>query len=292
MTKEKRIGILWLLVAYVFAFLVATYVYGMLEFYEIWKLLIANIAATTVIYFFSYAFDNASFYDPYWSVQPIVIGGYWIGQEEIDVNIARQAVVFLIILVWGIRLTANFLRGWHSLKHEDWRYIRLKEQSGKWFPLVSYFGIMMFPTLLVYVGCIPLVEILQKSSMPFGIWDFLGTAIGIVGISFQWISDNQLFKFIKTRKDHSEIIHTGLWRYSRHPNYFGEICIWTSFAIFSIGAVGDLEWYNSIGMVSVILLFNFISIPLQEKRLAERKPHYKKEQAIRSKIMPWKPKGE
>ena len=110
-------------------------------------------------------------------------------------------------------------------------------------------------------------------------------------LSFQWIADNQLFKFVKNRKDHSEIMNTGLWKYSRHPNYFGEICIWISLAVFSIGAVGDLEWYNSLGMIGMVLLFNFISIPIQEKQLVLRKPHYVNEQAIRSKIFPWKPKG-
>lgn len=290
MTKEKKTGIVWQFVAYTFAILVAAKAYEHFEFDEVWMLLIANVVATSVIYFFSYAFKNASFYDPYWSLQPIVIGVYLISQEQADVNITRQTIVFLIILVWGIRLTVNFLRGWPNIEHEDWRYIRLREQSGKYFPLVSYFGIMMFPTLLVYAGCIPLFDILQRSSLPFGIWDIIGTIIGITGICFQWIADNQLFKFVKNRKDHSEIMNMGLWKYSRHPNYFGEICIWTSLAIFSIGAVGDLEWYNALGMIGMILLFNFISIPMQEKQLVKRKPHYTQEQAIRSKIFPWIPK--
>ena len=85
-------------------------------------------------------------------------------------------------------------------------------------------------------------------------------------------------------------MNTGLWKYSRHPNYFGEICIWTSLTVFSIGAVGDVEWYNVLGMIVIILLFNFISIPMQEVQLVKRKPNYIYEQAIRSKIFPWKPK--
>ena len=290
MTKEKIRGVSWQITAYIFAYLVATIVFRQFELEEVWKLLIANVAATAVIFFFAFAFKNSSFYDPYWSVQPIVLALYLIVHEQFDVNIARQTVAFLIILTWGLRLTLNFLRTWSNVYHEDWRYTRLREQTGKWFPLVNFFGIMLFPTILVYMGCIPLFDVLKESSAPFGIWDIIATIVGITGILFELVADNQLHRFIKTREDHSKIINTGLWKYSRHPNYFGEILFWVSLSLFSIGAVDDLEWYNSIGMISMILLFNFISIPMQEKRLIERKPHYKREQEIRSKIIPLPPK--
>jgi steroid 5-alpha reductase family enzyme len=290
MTKEKITGIVWQFVAYAFALVIASRAYEHFCYEEIWLFLIANIAATSLIFFFSYAFENANFYIPYWSFQPVVVGAVLISQEQMYVNATRQGVVFLIILVWSIRLMFNFLRNWKSLEDEDWRYTKLEEQSGQWFLLVSYFGIMMLPTFLVYAGCIPLFDILKNSSVPFGIWDIIGAIIGIIGISFQWISDSQLFKFIKNRKDNSEIMNTGLWKYSRHPNYFGEICIWVSIAIFSIGATGDLEWYNALGMIGIILFFNFISIPMQEKQLVLSKPNYINEQVIRSKLFPWKPK--
>ena len=290
MTKEKITGIVWQFVAYAFALTIAIKAYDHFDFIDIWRLLIANIAAMSLIFFFSYAFNNASFYAPYWSLQPIVIGTYLISQEQFDVNTTRQSIVFLILLVWSIRLIVNFFRNWSNLEDEDWRYIRLREQSNQWFLLVSYFGIMLLPTLLVYAGCIPLFAILKESNMPFGIWDMIGIVIGIIGVSFQWIGDNQLFKFKKNRTDNSETINTGLWKYSRHPNYFGEICIWISLAIFSIGATGDLEWYNGLGMIGMILFFNLISIPMQEKRLQLDKPDYMNEQAIRSKLFPWKPK--
>lgn len=291
MTKEKITGIIWQFVAYTFALTIAIRAYGHFELTEILRLLLVNVVATSVVFFFSYAFENASFYIPYWSLQPVIIGTYFISQEQADINTIRQSVVFLIILIWSIRLMFNFFRRWNNLEDEDWRYTRVKEQSGQWFLLVSYFGIMMVPTFLVYAGCIPLFDILKNSSIPFGIWDTIGTIIGITGILVQWIADNQLFHFIKKRENRSEILNTGLWKYSRHPNYFGEICIWTSIAIFSVGAVGDLEWYNVLGVIGIILFFNFISIPMQEKQLVLHKPNYINEQDIRSKIIPWKTKS-
>ena len=290
--NEQLRGYIWQFVAYAFALMAVIYFYNEIdnEMALIWKLLISNVVATTVIFIFSYAFKNASFYDPYWSVQPIVIVTFLILEANDKGDMWRQLAVLLVVFAWGIRLTWNFLRSWTTIEHEDWRYVNFRETTGIWFPAVSYFGIMMFPTLLVYLGCLPLFDALIYAEIPFNIFD--GLAILFCGSAFilQFVADNQLRNFVKNRTDRSQILNTGLWKYSRHPNYFGEILFWIGIAAFGASAHGDIEWYHATGAISIILLFNFISIPMQEKQLVKRKPHYVEEQKIRSKLFLWRPK--
>ncbi len=215
-------SIVWQLVAYAFAILIAIYTYEHLpvKMDLALKILLSDIAATVIIFFFSYAFRNASIYDPYWSVQPIVIAIFLIIKEQAGVDVVRQLMVIGLILVWGLRLTWNFVRGWEGIIHEDWRYVQLRNISGFWFPLVSFFGIMLMPTLLVYLGCLPLFDALRNGHVPFGIFDVLAFLIAAAGIAFQWIADEQLLEFRMKRKRPHRILNTGLWKYSRHPNYF------------------------------------------------------------------------
>ena len=292
MSEARKIGYTWQAVAYAFALLISYYVYGFLDYSLslVLQVLILNAVSTVVIYCFSYAFDNASFYDPYWSIQPIITTLFLIIMANEEGDVIRQLMILAVVVAWGLRLTWNFLRGWKGISHQDWRYTKLNEASGKWFPLVSFFGIMLFPTLLVFLGCLPLFEALGEGQNDFNILDIIAFVICLSAFFIQYISDNQLRKFIKIREDNSQILNTGLWKYSRHPNYFGEILFWIGIAFFGISTVGDIEWYHVSGVVSMILLFNFISIPMQEKQLIENKPEYYEEIKKRSKLILWFPK--
>jgi len=292
--QNRTSSIVWQLVAYVFAIFLAIYCYDHLptSMNMIWKVLISNVLATVVIFFFSYAFRNASMYDPYWSIQPIIIALFLIAHEQTGVDLTRQTVVVLVILIWGIRLTWNFLRGWQGIIHEDWRYVKLRDTFGKYFLLVSFFGIMLMPTILVFLGCLPLFDALMNGHQPFGFFDVIALIICMAGIIIEWIADQQLLYFRTHRNDTSEILNTGIWKYSRHPNYFGEILFWVGIAVFGASSHGDAELIHVLGMAAMILLFNFISIPMQEKRMIERKPDYLNEIKIRSKLIPLPPQSD
>jgi steroid 5-alpha reductase family enzyme len=292
MSEALKMGYSWQAVAYGFALLISYYVYGFLDINLslVLQVLIFNTVSTTVVYCFSYAFNNASFYAPYWSIQPIAITLFLIIMANEEGDVIRQLIILAVVSAWGLRLTWNFLRGWKGISHQDWRYTKLNEASGKWFPLISFFGMMLFPTLLVFLGCLPLFEALGEGQNDFNILDIIAFVICLSAFVIQYISDNQLRSFIKNRSDNSQTLNTGLWKYSRHPNYFGEILFWIGIAFFGISTVGDVEWYHVSGVVSMILLFNFISIPMQEKRLIETKSEYYEEIKKRSKLIPWFPK--
>lgn len=153
--KNKR-GFSFFVIAitYIAAISVGLLVYNALTFQPWLSLLIADVAATAFTFIISVIFGNASVYDPYWSVQPIVIVaafGFAYG-----LNVAGWLLVGVICL-WGLRLTANWAYTFHGLNAQDWRYTMLKQQSGKWYPFVNFFGIHLVPTLIVYACTMPAV---------------------------------------------------------------------------------------------------------------------------------------
>ncbi len=273
MGEERKNGYIWLAIAYGFALLIGYYVYGFfaLDLGLIEQTLILNFVATTVIYCFSYAFKNANFYLPYWGLQPIFLTFFLIVSANDTGDIMRQLAVLSVVLIWGLRLTWHFLRDWKSLLHQDWRYTKLEHASQKWFPLISFFGIMLLPTILVFLGCLPLFDALVVGQNPFNFIDIIALLVSLSGFLIQYIADNQLHFFIKNRSNNNQILNTGLWKYSRHPNYFGEILFWIGIALFGVATVGDIEWEHILGVILIILFFYFISIPLQKKQLSEQK---------------------
>ncbi len=237
------------------------------------EMLLADIVATVVVFFFSYLFKNSSVYDPYWSIIPIPIVIYWIAENP-GGSLTRQMLVLGIMLVWSIRLTINWMKSWPNLVHEDWRYKKLSEETGKLYWLVSLAGIHLFPTILVFMGLIPVLPAVSTSAS-ISIFDKLGTLVALAAIGIEYISDEQLRNFKKSHPEKSANMETGLWSISRHPNYLGEILFWLGLYIISLSAGVVEYWWTGIGFLSMILLFNFISIPMMEKRLVKSKDAYK-----------------
>lgn len=151
--KESRtFGFLIITLVYIFAAAVGVAIHLLLPLPFWLSLLIADIAATVATFIFSLIFSNASVYDPYWSVQPIVIlVGYAIAYPP-----TVSAILPLIaVCIWGVRLTANWAYTFHGLAWQDWRYTMLKEKTGAFYPFVNFLGIHLVPTLVVYLCTLP-----------------------------------------------------------------------------------------------------------------------------------------
>lgn len=246
-------------------------IYQVLPF-DFWlNLLLADAAATVFTFVFSLIFSNASVYDPYWSVQPIVILAAFAW--GVPMNPARL-LLLIAVCFWGVRLTANWAYTFHGLNHQDWRYTMLKETTGKFYPLINFIGIHMVPTLIVY-GCIlPAVFVfVYETDWNVGSVLFFGVSVGAALL--QGCADLQMHRFRRGKT--GGFIRTGLWKYSRHPNYLGEILMWWGVAL-AVVSVMPQRWYLCAGAAANTLLFFCVSIPMAEKRQSRKEGYqeYKK----------------
>lgn len=248
---------------YILAAVVGIVAYLVLPFAFWLKLLLADIIATAVTFLFSVLLENASVYDPYWSVQPIVIVvGFAIAKKPTLAGVC----LLVAICFWGVRLTANWAYTFHGLTFQDWRYTMLKEKTGKAYPFVNFTGIHLVPTLIVYGCVLPAVFVLEYAA-PFHIGTLIFSLLAALSATMQGIADIQMHKFRKAKK--GGFIRDGLWKHSRHPNYLGEICMWWCVGIASVFAMPSI-WYLLVGALCNTLLFLIVSIPMADKRQAKK----------------------
>lgn len=278
------------LMSYVLAYIVAVLTFRQFsDMGPIYGVFLADIAATLVIFFIGLILHNASLYDPYWSVAPLVIGVYWWWLSGYDISEMRKILLLVVLFYWGIRLTLNWARSWPGFIHEDWRYGMLRDKSNGWYPLVNLSAIHMLPTVLVFLGMIPAYYVLSQSHDPNPILDWIAFAVGMVAVTIEFISDEQLKKFVETNDNPRNILKTGLWKYSRHPNYFGEVLFWLSIFLFAYSASSAYGW-TVVGVVAMFVLFWFGSIPMMDKRMVERRDNYQEHMKKTSGFVPWPPK--
>ena len=245
----------------------------------IYTLLYADIIATIIIYIASCIFKNSSIYDPFWSVIPPFLLLFWILQLD-TINIVNISFLSFSVLFWAIRLTYNWIRGWKGLAQEDWRYIDLRNKTGKFYQLVNFLGIHLFPTIIVFVCCLPFKYTLEINNTSINI--ILGFIICFIGVLYEIISDQQLYKFKKDNPNN--IINSGLWKYSRHPNYYGEILFW--WGLFIYGVTFNNYMPLIIWPISMTLMFLYISIPWIENKILLTRSEYKEYQSKVNILLP------
>jgi len=229
----------------------------------------ADLVATLVVFAASLVAGNASLYDPYWSVAPAVIVLAW------GFSTGRQLLVLLLVLAWAIRLTANWAVSWRGLGHEDWRYVQLRDQRPRWLPfwVVSLVGIQLVPTLVVFGGLLAVWPAMTGTGRPFGPLDVVALVVTGGAVVIETVADRQLRRFTRDPANRGRIIDRGLWRYSRHPNYLGEIVFWWGLWLFGLAAAPD-RWWTVLGPIGMVLLFTFVSVPLMDRRSLQRRPAY------------------
>ena len=265
----------WIIAGYLVATLVAVFVASRLGAEPLWRsLLAADLAATLVIFGFSMAFDNSSFYDAYWSVAPMVLApALALGEGASGAPFTRRLIVCALVFAWGARLTWNWARGWEGFKHEDWRYVEQRKSTGKLYWLVSLFGLHLMPTGLVFAACLPLFPALHDGTAPLGPLDVLGVVVAVGSILVEALADEQLLAFRKRMHPPGTVLAEGLWSRSRHPNYVGELSFWWGVVAFGMAA-DPHGWAFAAGALSITALFIFISVPLLDKRSLARRPGY------------------
>lgn len=234
--------------------------------------LIADIVATLVIFGFSRIFRNSSTYDAYWSVIPPLLAFYWWVAADAGVNDVRWWLMMAVLVAWAIRLTANWVRTFPGMHHEDWRYPLVRERAGKLGLVADLMGIHIFPTLVVFAGLIPVYVVATRAGQPLGWLDIVAFAVGIAALALETVADLQMHRFLATRTP-GQVMQTGVWSWSRHPNYVGECGIWLSMALFGLAAWPG-AWWVFVGAAAMLAMFLGVSIPMMERRSLERRPEY------------------
>ncbi|MBW6460989.1 MAG: DUF1295 domain-containing protein [Bacteroidales bacterium] len=284
----RPLSIIISLTVYVIAFFSAVFTARLLpEAHILVRIGMADLVATAVIFIFSRIFNNSSIYDPYWSVKPVVIAMAYIWIFEINLITDRQAILLTGIAFYAFRLTTNFYRDWPGLKHEDWRYVNFRMNFPKAYWVISFFAIHLFPTIMVYLGCLAMYPVFNDPVIPLNGWDIAGIVVLFGSVLLAFIADEQLRIFRKNPANKGKSITRGLWRYSRHPNYLGEILTWWGLFLFAM-ATGPSAWWTIIGPVSITLMFIFASIPMIERRNLERRTDYLDYKMSTSILIPFK----
>lgn len=246
--------------------------------------LTADLAATVAVFGVSRTLDNSSVYDAYWSVAPPVIAFGLLCASDVGSS-PRALIVCLLITTWAARLTYNWWRGWTGMGHEDWRYVDLRASMGRLYWFVSFGGLHLFPTLLVYVGCLALLAVMDPSARDLGLLDLVATCVTAAAIATEAVADKQLHDFVASKPPPDEVMTRGLWGRCRHPNYLGEVGLWYGLALFGLAA-DPSAWWVAIGPLVMTALFVFISIPMIEKRMLRKRPAYADIIARYPKLLP------
>ncbi len=284
--SKKTKGLLILLVTYVVAFVVGLLVYKLCikSMPELLAIFIGNVVGTIITWFSGVLFNTASTYDPYWSVQtPVIYLCLLIKTSNFN---AGTIIYFVFIMIWAIRLTGNFIKTFHDISYIDWRYAMIKEKSGKLYQLVNLIGICMVPTCIVYAGSIPsLLYVLNNNS--FNALSIIGVLIMLLGPTLEYLADTTMHRFNDIKENRNLMCREGIWKYSRHPNYLGEMTFWYGLALYYI-LPNINQWYLISCAIIVTIMFLTISIPMADNNLKKLKPNYKEYRKQTRMLLPFK----
>jgi len=214
---------------------------------------------------------DASIVDPFWGLGFAVVA--WTSAVVAGSLDTEGAVLVALTTVWGLRLAAYL--SWRNLgKGEDFRYRALRKRWDERFPLVSLGTVFLLQGALMWVVSLP-VQLGQDPGPGEGLgWlAGAGTAAWVVGLFFESVGDVQLARFKAVASNEGRVLDTGLWRYTRHPNYFGDFCVW--WGLFLVALAFGAPWWTAAGPVLMsVLLMRISGVALLERSLSRRKPGY------------------
>lgn len=287
--NNKLISILIIILIYIIAFVGGVFSFQYVPINNIiLKFFISDLISTLIIYLFSVIFKNPSIYDPYWSVAPMIIVPFILWH----IGSYQFFSIFVLVLVelWGLRLTIHWLISFKNLNSIDWRYQQLKEKYQKLWPILNI-GIYYLFTIASFLGIMPVLAYFSgfATAVSINLLGFILSAIiGFGGVIVETISDIQMIRFKKSQSNNGKINQSGLWKNSRHPNYFGEIAFWISLFLFSMTISN--RWILLFCPLVIFLLFVFLSIPIMEKRQLSNKLGYAEYKNKTNLLLPiWPP---
>ena len=211
---------------------------------------------------------NVSIVDSLWSLMFLLAAVvYLAGQSSVG---PRAWLVITLVAVWSIRLAAYITWRNHG-KGEDFRYRRMRADNDPGFAFKSLYSVFGLQAALAWAISLPLLAAIG-SSAPLGWLDAVGAGLWLVGMVFEAGGDWQLARFRRDPASRGKVLDTGLWRYTRHPNYFGDFCVWWGLFLIALSAGG---WWSVAGpLLMSFMLLRVSGVALLEKDIGERRPDY------------------
>ena len=201
---------------------------------------------------------------------------------------ARRLLLGALVLVWGTRLSLHILIRNAGRTGEDFRYRNWRETWGRWFYVRSYFQIYMLQGAVMFVVGTPIMLVNAGRGGPLGLLDSLGVAVWLLGFLFEAAGDYQLLRFMKNPANRGRVMRYGVWRLSRHPNYFGEATLWWGCFLIALNVPGGW-WALSSPVLIGFLLLRVSGIPMLEAKYKDR-PEYQAYRKTTSAFFPWFPR--
>jgi steroid 5-alpha reductase family enzyme len=245
------------------------------------------LAYMTALWAVSLALRNASIVDIFWGLGFVVAGlTYFVLGDGFD---GRRILVLALVALWGLRLSGYI--GWRNTgKGEDYRYQAMRERAGAAFWWRSYFQVFLLQGVLLWIISAPLLASMDNTDPGhFSALDVLGALIWMVGIFFEAVGDYQLARFKADPANKGKVMRGGLWRYTRHPNYFGDATVW--WGLWVIAAGTPWGWATVFAPVLMTaLLLRVSGVALLERTITRRRPEYADYIESTSAFVPWFPK--
>jgi steroid 5-alpha reductase family enzyme len=246
--------------------------------------LLAVLAVSVVAWLVSVVRRDVSIVDSLWSLMILLsLLSYTLLAENIG---PRSGILIVLLSIWAIRLSVHITIRNHGVP-EDRRYQAIRQNNQPFFEWKSLYIVFLFQGLLAWVVCLPVFAAVSGQTPP-GPLDFAGIALWLVGMFFEVLGDYQLMRFRRSEKSESEVLDTGLWRYTRHPNYFGEAVIWWGFYLIAVSA--GAWWTIFAPLMMTFLLLKISGVALLEKDIASRRPAYRDYIRRTNAFLPGRPK--
>ena len=259
-----------------------------MPFFQLYAIALGAILIyMTILWSVSLALKNSSIVDIFWGPGFVMVG--WIAFALTSGSMPRKLLLMSLVTLWGLRL-GGYILSRNFGKPEDFRYQAWRQEAGaKWW-WFSFFKVFALQGLLMWIISIPLVQA-QFHAPPAGLTplDYVATALWVVGFFFEAVGDAQMARFKRDTANKDKVLNTGVWRYTRHPNYFGEAVQWWAYFLFALQTpLGIAVIYSPVLMT--YLLLNVSGVALLEKALKDVKPQYKKYIETTSAFIPWFPR--
>ncbi len=246
--------------------------------------LVVVLTTMAILWLISLWCRDASVVDPFWGTGFIIVAGYAYFTTPATQNAARSLLLAAFTTLWGLRLSLYLL--WRNLGHgEDRRYKAMREYHGSRFWWVSLLTVFLLQGVILWIVAMPIqVAMFKASTSPLGWLEMVGVSLWCIGLFFEAVGDWQMARFQADPNNAGQVMDRGLWRLTRHPNYFGDFCIW--WGLYLISAPGGAGWTVFSPLLMSFFLLKVSGVTLLEKTITARRPDYAAYQARTSAFFP------